>query len=244
MELNNKVALVTGSAHRVGRQLALSLASEGCDLVVHYNQSKKEAEATKDEIYKIGGRAIPIQANLGSYEGVKRLFDEVDRQFGQLDILVNSAAILQPVDLLDVSQTEWDKTMDLNLKGAFFCLQFAAQRMKVRGSGAIVNISDIIGHKAWAKFPVHSVSKAALEMITRVAAIALAPEIRVNAIAPGLILKPSDLDESRWKSLSSKTSLKRSGTPNDLSDALLFLLKNDYVTGEILVLDGGLSLVE
>jgi NAD(P)-dependent dehydrogenase (short-subunit alcohol dehydrogenase family) len=133
---------------------------------------------------------------------------------------------------------DWDQTLDLNLKGAFFCLQQAAKRMRI---GAIVNISDVIGRRPWKRFPVHSISKAGLEMLTQVASLALAPDIRVNAIAPGLVLRPSTMDPARWEALSAKSPLQRSGTPKDIVEAVLFLLKNDYITGETLVVDGGMQ---
>lgn len=242
MELSKKVALITGSATRVGRHLAHALAAEGCDIAVHFNRSESAGEEASIAFQKLGVRAIPFRADLRNVDEIGRLFDEIDSHFGRLDILVNSAAILQAVDLLKVSPEDWQQTMGLNLKGAFFCLQFAARRMLAQESGAIVNISDVIGHSVWSKFPVHSISKAGVETLTRVAAITLAPQVRVNAIAPGLILKPDHLPAQRWETLAQKTPLQRSGTPTDLSDALLFLLKNDFVTGEVIVLDGGLSL--
>ena len=243
MDLKGKVALVTGSAHRVGKHIALVLATEGCHLAIHYHGSKEKAFTTVEEIQDLGVRAHAFQANLSQYEDILNLFHQIDQSYGGMDILINSAAILKKGDLLQVDIQEWNQIMSLNLKGAFFCLQQAAIRMQSRGGGAIVNISDIIGRRPWAHYPVHSISKAGIEMLTKVAAIELAPEIRVNAVAPGLILPPEGMQSQRWQELADTTLLKRPGSPEDVTKAILFLLKNDYITGETLVVDGGMKLV-
>jgi pteridine reductase len=242
MDLKDKVAIVTGSAHRIGRHIALALAQEGCHLMVHFHRAVEEAEKTCSELREFGVQASSVQANLSNSEGILKLFKAVDRDFNQVDILINSAAILSPAHLLEVQEDDWDRTMDLNLKGAFFCTQSAAKRMRKQGEGSIINISDVIGHQPWERFPVHSISKFGVEMLTKLAALSLAPQIRVNAIVPGLIMKPDGMDEARWETLSKMSPLRRSGTPTELVQAVLFLLKNEYITGEILVLDGGLSL--
>jgi pteridine reductase len=242
MDLKDKVAIVTGSAHRIGRQIALALAQEGCHLMVHFHRAVEEAEETCSDLRKFGVEVSSVQANLSKSKGILKLFSAVDREFSRLDILVNSAAILSPANFLDVQEEDWDRTMDLNLKGAFFCMQSAAKRMQKSGKGSIVNISDVIGHRPWDRFPVHSISKYGVEMLTKLAALSLAPQIRVNAIAPGLIMKPEGMEEKRWETLSKMSPLRRSGTATELVQAVLFLLRNEYVTGEILVLDGGLSI--
>jgi pteridine reductase len=242
MDLKDKVAIVTGSAHRIGRQIALALAQEGCHLMVHFHRAVEEAEETCSDLRKFGVEVSSVQANLSKSKGILKLFSAVDREFSRLDILVNSAAILSPANFLDVQKEDWDRTMDLNLKGAFFCMQSAAKRMQKSGKGSIVNISDVIGHRPWDRFPVHSISKYGVEMLTKLAALSLAPQIRVNAIAPGLIMKPEGMEEKRWETLSKMSPLRRSGTATELVQAVLFLLRNEYVTGEILVLDGGLSI--
>jgi NAD(P)-dependent dehydrogenase (short-subunit alcohol dehydrogenase family) len=243
MDLKGKVALVTGSAHRVGKHIAIALANEGCHLAIHYHGSQEKAFATVEEIEAFGVKASAFQANLSKYEEILTLFQEMDRTYDRLDVLVNSAAILLRRDLLEVDIQEWNQIMGLNLKGAFFCLQQAAIRMQSWGGGAIVNISDIIGRRPWAHYPVHSISKAGIEMLTKVAAIELAPEIRVNAIAPGLILPPESMQPERWQELADASLLKRPGSPEDIARAVLFLLKNDYISGETLVVDGGMQLV-
>jgi pteridine reductase len=241
MELMDKIALVTGSAHRVGKQIALHLAGEGCHIIIHYNHSRDKALKTLAEITNQGVRAITLQADLSRHEGILHLFEQIDRELQGLDILVNSAAILKPKGFLEVELTDWNQTMALNLRGAFFCLQQAALRMQARGGGAVVNITDVIGLKPWAKYPIHSISKAGMEMLTKVAAIELAPDIRVNAIAPGLILPPERMSSTRWQQLAQDSLLRRTGTPEDVARAVSFLLKNDYITGETLVVDGGMQ---
>ncbi len=244
MELTNKIALVTGSAHRVGKHIALSLAQEGCQVIIHYNQSKDEALKTMQAIVDQGVGASSMQADLSRHEEIIQLFKEVDKEFKGLDILINSAAILKPKGFLEVELSDWNQTMALNLKGAFFCLQQAAIRMQARGGGAVVNISDVIGLRPWAKYPVHSISKAGVEMLTKVAAIDLAPDIRVNAVAPGPVLPPERMSPTRWEQLAQGSLLQRNGTPEDVAKAVIFLLKNDYITGETVVVDGGMRLME
>ncbi len=239
MDLRDRICLVTGGAHRVGRAIALALAQRGAHLIVHYHSAQQQAEETAAEIRAMGRRAVSARADLSASAGVAALFRVVDDTFGGLDVLVNSAAVLLPKALLDVSEEDWRQTVGLNLKGAFFCLQQAAARMRARGGGAIVNISDLAGRRPWARFPLHSISKAGIEMLTQVAALSLAPDIRVNAVAPGPVLKPVGMSDARWQAIASTLPLRRPGSPQDIAQAVLFLLENDYLTGETLVVDGG-----
>jgi NAD(P)-dependent dehydrogenase (short-subunit alcohol dehydrogenase family) len=238
-QLLGKVALVTGSAHRVGKAIALALASAGADLVIHYHHSSQAAAATASEIQALGRRAHTIRADLGDAAQIQRLFQETERQFGQLDILVNSASTFQAVDFMSMTPEQWDKTLDVNLKGPAFCAQAAARLMLARGSGHIVNISDVIGLKPWPRFPHHSVAKAGLIMLTQVLAASLAPTIQVNAVAPGPVLKPPDMPDARWREIGAASLLGRPGQPADVADAVLFLVSSNYITGEVLVVDGG-----
>ena len=241
MDLEGKIALVTGGAHRVGRRIALALAREGCDLVVHYHRSQTDAEATVQELSAAGAHPAAIQADLSHPAGIEHLFGELDRLQGRLDILVNSAAILTPVDLLTATYTDWASTMDLNLRAPFFCLQAAARRMQTRG-GAIVNISDVAGQRPWRRYPIHSISKAGVDMLTRTAALALAPTIRVNGVAPGPVEKPTRMPDDRWAEIGRAVPLARTGSGDDVAAAVVFLLKNDYLVGETIAVDGGDSI--
>jgi len=239
MVLMGKLALVTGGGHRVGRAITLALARHGCDLMLHYFQSGEAAASTAAEARAFGRRVAICAADLGRMEGVRALFAEVDRTFGGLDVLVNSAAVFEPIPLLEASEDDWRRTMDLNLRGAAFCLQQAAHRMNARGGGAIVNVSDAAGHRPFRRYPLHSISKAGIEMLTRAAALELAPSIRVNAVVPGPILKPPGMSEESWHSIATRGPQRRPGTPEAVAEAVLFLLGNDYITGESLRVDGG-----
>lgn len=237
MNLRGKAALVTGAAHRVGRSLALALADHGCNVGLHFHQSGGEAARTAQEIAARGVRVFPVQADLRHDSGIAALFQAVDREFSTLDILVQSAAVLEPVDLLAATPEDWSRTIDLNLRSLFFCLQQAARRMQT--GGAIVNISDQAALRPWRHYPIHSISKAGVEMLTRVAALALAPAIRVNAVAPGPVLKPTALADDRWARIGRSLPLGRAGSPDDVARAMIFLLENEYITGETVVVDGG-----
>lgn len=242
MDLHGKTAIVTGGAHRVGRAVTLALAERGCNLVVHYNASVEAAGLTADQIRNLAAKAVLVQADLSQYEGVIKLYQEVDTAGMGVDLLVNSAAIMQAVDLLSATEEDWQRTIDLNLKATFFCLQQAAVRMQTHG-GVIVNISDIAGLKPWSRFPIHSISKAGVEMLTRVAALALAPKIRVNAVAPGPVLKPDGMEEDRWQAITQTLPLERGGSAEDVARAVIYLAENSFITGETLVVDGGDHLV-
>jgi pteridine reductase len=161
-----------------------------------------------------------------------------------LDVLVNSAAIMQRIDFDEVGVEDWSSTINLNLRAPFFCIQHAARIMKRNHGGVIINISDIAGLKPWPRFPVHSISKAGMEMLTRVAARTYAPEIRINAIAPGPVLKPDEMSDERWKQIGAKLPLGKPGNPAAIVEAVLFLIQNDAITGETLAVDGGDQLVE
>lgn len=239
MDLEGKTALVTGGAHRVGKAIVMALARKGCNVVVHFHRSQLEAEQTVAEAARFGVRALPIAADLRSASGVDSLFDRLDQQAAGLDILVNSAAVLQPVGLLEASEEDWMATIDLNLKAAFFCLQAAARRIRIRGGGAIVNISDVAGQRPWPRYPIHSISKAGVDMLTRTAAAALAPAIRVNGVAPGPVEKPVGMTEARWKEIGEQLPLRRPGSAADVAAAVVFCLENEYVIGETIPVDGG-----
>lgn len=223
----------------MGRAIALALAKEGCRLMIHFHQSSEAAEETANQIRSEGSRAEVAQADLSASEGVRQLFGALDAAYGGLELLVNSAAILERVDLLEATEADWQHTVGLNLKGAFFTLQEAASRMQARGGGAIVNISDTAAHRPWPGYPLHSISKSGLEMLTKVAAARLAPAVRVNAVVPGPTLKPTWMAESRWQAISRTTPLGFGVEPEDVARAVVFLMKNDYVTGHILRVDAG-----
>jgi NAD(P)-dependent dehydrogenase (short-subunit alcohol dehydrogenase family) len=239
MEIKGKVAVVTGAAHRVGKAVALALAGRGAHLVVHYHAHAALAAETAREIEALGTRAVAVGADLGTPAGVAALFDAVEQEFGGVDILVNSAAIMEAGELLTTTWADWQRTLDLNLAGPFFCAQRAARSMLARGGGVILNISDLAALQPWVRYPAHSASKAGLNMLTAVLARALAPTIRVNGIAPGPVAKPQGWGDARWEAIGRRTLLKHNGSGYDVAQAALFLIEHDFITGETLVVDGG-----
>lgn len=241
MELEGKVALVTGGAHRVGRAILLALARAGADVVLHYHRAEAEAEATQAEVQALGRRVLRVRADLSRVEEIEAMFEEVRRTFPELQILVNSAAIMEAQPVEEVTAADWDRTLDLNLRAPFFCAQHAARLMPQ--GGVIVNIADVAGLQPWARYPVHSVSKAGVVMLTQVLARALAPRIRVNAVAPGPVAKPPGLAAEKWQAVTRRMPLKREGAPEDIAQAVLYLVQAEFVTGTILTVDGGAHLV-
>ena len=238
--LEGRVALVTGAGKRLGRAVALRLAEEGADIVIHYRASEAEAHSAVAEIEKMGRRGVAIAADLTSVAEIKRLFDEAAKQFGRLDILVNCAANFLPSSIISTTEEVWDASLDSNLKAPFFCAQAAAPLLR-RSKGCIVNFADTGGLLGWPGYIAHSVSKAGVVMLTKVLAKALAPEVRVNAIAPGTITMPGD--PPAWEADFIKLApLRRTGAPADIADAVLFLARSEFITGQTIVVDGGRTL--
>ena len=238
--LRGQVALVTGAAKRIGRAVAVRLAAEGADVVIHYNQSKPEAAAAVAEIEKLGRKGVALQADLCSVADIKHLFRQTAEQFGRLDILVNSAANFLPAHLADTTEKMWDTALDTNLKAPFFCAQAAAPFLK-QSRGVIINFADIGGILPWSGYIPHCASKAGVIMLTKCLAKALAPEVRVNAIAPGTITMSDD--PSEWEAdFIGRAPLHRTGTPDDVAEAVSFLIHSNFLTGQTLVLDGGRTL--
>lgn len=238
--LLDRVALVTGSGKRLGRAVAIGLAEQGADVVIHYRSSEAEAREAVAEIEKLGRRSVALQADLAQVSELPRLFQKVQANFGRLDILVNSAANFLQTDFASTTEKVWDASLDTNLKAVFFCCQAAAPLLK-KSNGAIINFADIGGILGWPGFMPHSISKAGIIMLTRCLAKELAPEIRVNAIAPGTITMPGDLPELEADFVK-LAPLHRSGRPNDIVAAVSYLATAGFVTGQVLVVDGGRTL--
>src|SRR5215470_15377997 len=240
MKLSGKVALVTGAGKRLGRAVALRLASEGADVAVHYHRSEGEAKEVVAEIEKLGRRAVAMKAELTSVEEIRALVQRVAHEFGRIDVLVNSAANFLPSSVISTTEEIWDASLDTNVKGPFFLAQAAAPWLR-RSNGVIVNFADGGGILGWHGYIAHSVSKAGMIMLTKVLAKALAPEVRVNAIVPGTITMPSDPPE--WEQEFVKVApLKKTGTPEDIAEAVSYLVNAKFMTGHVLVLDGGRAL--
>ena len=235
------LALVTGGAHRLGKAFALSLARMGYSIALHYRASANEADHTVKEIRALGVDCLPIRADLTLPEKVDFLFSLVDEFKTPLKVLVNSAAVMPVGKPQELEIHDWDAALDLNLRAPFLLAQEAAKRMT--DGGLIVNITDIGAQKAWSRYPSYTVSKAGLESLTKLLARALAPTIRVNAIAPGLVLPSDVVTEEHWNALVQKLPLKRAATLDEVTSALDFLIKNEYITGQTIVVDGGYSLL-
>jgi pteridine reductase len=238
--LANRVALVTGASKRLGRAVAIGLAAQGADVVIHYRSSEPEARKAVGEIEKLGRRSIALHADLAQISDLPQLFQKVDAHFGRLDILVNSAANFLQTEFASTTEKTWDASLDTNLKAVFFCCQAAALLLK-KSNGAIINFADIGGILGWPGFIPHSISKAGIIMLTRCLAKELAPEVRVNAIAPGTITMPGDAPELEANFVK-LAPLHRSGRPNDIVAAVSYLATAGFVTGQVLVVDGGRTL--
>jgi pteridine reductase len=239
MELRGKVALVTGAGRRLGRAMAHALANRGMIVAIHHHASAQGARELQDQIVRAGGRAACFSADLTDPEAARALPERVVTEWGRLDVLVNSAAIMRRLSVEETTPEEWDTILALNLRSVFFCTQGAARALRVAG-GKVVNLADLAGLEAWPGFAAHSISKAGVVMLTKVLALSLAPAVTVNAIAPGAVLVPEDYPPEERDRLARSTPLRRLGSPADVISALLYLLEGgDFVTGEILVVDGG-----
>lgn len=239
--MKRKLALVTGGAQRLGRIFALSLARQGYAIGLHYRHSAQEADSMKKEIESLGVPAYLLRADLKKPEKIVQLFS-ILREFEEpLQVLVNSAALMQAVDVEELNLDGWDAALDLNLRAPFLMAQAAAQHMQP--GGLIVNISDVGAQKTWSRYPAYTVSKAGLEALTRVLARAFAPSIRVNAIAPGLVLPSDAVLPEEWDRLVGRLPLQRPARPQEIASALEFLIQNEYITGQTIVVDGGYSLI-
>lgn len=238
--LQGKVALVTGAGKRLGRAVALRLAGEGAGVAVHYRKSEGEAQEVVAAITGAGGRAVAVPAELTSVDEIRRMVRDAAHELGRLDILINSAANFLPSSIISTTEEVWDAALDANLKAPFFCAQAAAPWLK-RTKGVIVNFADTGGILGWSGYMAHSIAKAGVIMLTRVLAKSLAPDVRVNAIAPGTISMPGDPPE--WEADFIKVApLKRTGTPEEIGETVLFLIRSEFMTGQVLVVDGGRTL--
>ena len=237
-ELEGRVILVTGAAKRIGRSIALRLAREGAQVAVHYSTSREEAEATAREC----DNAPVFAANLESVAEIERLFAEVHGHFGRLDGLVNNAARFTKRNPLAITEADWDFIHSVNLKAVFFCCQQAARLMQATG-GRIVNISSGGALRPWPDHAHYCASKAGVAHLTRALAVAWAPQISVNSVAPGVIPFGEE-SEPGVRALIDKSPAHRPGTGEEIADAVVHFLKaSTFTTGQVLAVDGGLSLV-
>jgi NAD(P)-dependent dehydrogenase (short-subunit alcohol dehydrogenase family) len=237
-KLAGRVALVTGAGIRIGRSIALDLAQRGVDVVVNYHTSKAEAQEVVAEIQKLGRRASAVQADASKRADVERLVAATESEFGRLDILVNNAGIFQNVPFEKITDEQWNGILAANLTSQFLCSQIAAPLLKRSGRGRIINLASLGGLLAWPAHTHYCVSKAGVIMLTRCMARALAPEITVNAIAPGTISFEGDAPELEADYIR-RAPLGRTGKGSDIAEAVAFLAESDFITGQILAVDGG-----
>jgi pteridine reductase len=219
--------------------MALALAERGMTVAIHHHASSEGAKELEQQVIRSGGRAACFPADLMDAEAARRLPQEVSRRLGSLDVLVNSAAIMRRLSIEKTTPRDWDEILALNLRSVFFCTQGAIPALRA-ARGKVINLADLAGLEPWPGFAAHSISKAGVVMLTQLLALSLAPEVTVNAIAPGAVLVPEEYSEEERQRLARATPLQRLGAPEDVISALLYLLEGgDFVTGEVLTVDGG-----
>jgi pteridine reductase len=233
-----RAALVTGAGRRIGRAIAVAIGARGLHVVVHYNESADGAEETVREIQRSGGHASTERADLRDVAAAERLVDRVVDAQGGLSVLVNSAAVMARTPVGEVDARTWDEMFAVNVRAPFFLSQRAAPALR-RSGGCIVNIADLAAYETWPAYVPHGMTKAAVVQMTRGLARALAPEVRVNGVAPGVALLPNDWADEDAEHLRRTTPLRRLGTPEDVAHAVLYLIDATYVTGEVITVDGG-----
>ena len=239
-----KTIFITGAAKRIGKEIALCFSEMGWNIIIHYNSSKNDAQVLADEINGNNpDSAITVQGNLDVKEDVEKVINEVRDAFTTIDLLINNASTFYPTPIEDISEEHWDKLVGSNLKGPLFLIKGLKDKLK-ESKGSIINITDTNLSKGVANYSIYSAAKAGLESITKGLARELAPDIKVNAIAPGAMLEPPDVtwtEEQKNKVISS-IPLNRMGSEKDISEAVKFLAKSNYITGQIIKVDGGRSL--
>jgi NAD(P)-dependent dehydrogenase (short-subunit alcohol dehydrogenase family) len=240
MDLNGRVALVTGGAKRVGRVIAWALAQRGAQVAITYQRSQRDADAFVKEMETAGRKALAVRAEATRAAEVTAAVDRVVKQFGRIDILINNAAIFPRTPWAALDEAAWDQAIDVNLKGPFLFAKAAGDRMKAQGSGKIVNIADWAGERPYRDYLPYCVSKAGVVALTKGLALELAPHVQVNAVAPGPVLLPEGMSEEERAKVIVATPLRRIGSPEDVANAVVFLLEgSDFITGAVLPVDGG-----
>ncbi|NJK78958.1 MAG: SDR family oxidoreductase [Chloroflexaceae bacterium] len=238
MDRHGRVALVTGGAKRLGRAISLALAGAGATLMIHYNSSADEARATLDDVRQLGVEADLVKGSLHEVATAEAIIDQTVERWGRLDVLICNAGIWGDTPLGTVTPERWDELHSLNVRTPFFMAQRAAPHLRAAG-GSVVAIADVGIWQSWKHYTPYLASKAALAMVVQNLANDLAPEVRVNAVAPGPVLLPDDWNDEQTRKAANSTLLKRVGTADDVASAVLFLATADYITGVVLPVDGG-----
>jgi NAD(P)-dependent dehydrogenase (short-subunit alcohol dehydrogenase family) len=239
MEIRDADVLVTGSAVRVGRAIALRLADEGANVAVHYRTSEKEAVATAEEVRERGGEATTVQSDLSTVDGAREAVDGTVEGLGGIDVLVNSASVFGETPVGDVTEEDWNTNMNVNLRAPFF----ASQRAAEHGARKVVNIGGVAAERPFPSFVPYSVSKAGVVSLTKGLAKALAPETTVNAVSPGTVLSPPDRPDEEEKRIADDTPVGRIGDPSDIAGTVAFVVRSsEFLNGAVINVDGGRSL--
>ncbi len=241
--LKGRKAVITGGARNMGRIISLELARLGADVAVGYHTSFREAEATVKEIQTFGVKAISLKVDIRKTSEAENFIESAARGLGAIDFLVNNAGFFQSADIDKTDRKMWFDALATNLTGPFFCSQAAARHMKAQGGGKIVNIASLGGMRPWPRSVAYCSSKAGLIMLTRCLAVALAPEIQVNAIAPGMITLPDNYSDDIRERIVKRIPLKKTGKFEDIAKAVSYLFTaSDFITGEVIAVDGGQNL--
>jgi NAD(P)-dependent dehydrogenase (short-subunit alcohol dehydrogenase family) len=240
--LSGRTVLVTGAAKRLGRATALASAERGANVAITYRQSAREAQALVRELAKFGGEALAVRCDITDEKSVQEIVKEVVRELGGIDVLVNNAAIYETVDFEKISVAQWDAIFASNTRGPFLVSREALPYLRKR-KGRIINMGSLGGLRPWATHAHYCSSKAAVHMLTKVMAKALAPEIAVNAVAPGMIDLGEKSAAAFMRKIKTQTPMKRNGTGADIAAAVMFFATAPhFITGQVLAVDGGLGL--
>ncbi len=243
MQINESVILITGAATRVGRELSLYFARRGANISFSFYQDVEPWQETKRDIEALGVKCFAKKVEVRDRNQILALAEQTQNQFGKIDVLINNASIWLKTPFLEISESDWDLSLDVNLKGPFLCSQAVAPYMVQNGHGVIINITDISAFQVWTGYAHHAASKAGLVSLTKSMAVELAPTIRVNAIAPGTVLLPPNALPAKVEWAVEKSVLKRVGSPEDVAQVAQLIIENDFITGAVYQIDGGRSLV-
>ena len=242
MDLNGKIALVTGGAKRLGKTIVHALAERGCQVVVHYHTSQTEAEETLNELHTSGHEAIVLQADITKEADVENMIKQAVERFGRIDVLVNNAAVFYRTPIDTVTFDDWEQIINVNLTGTFLCAHKIGLRMREWGWGHIINMADVAGQRPWADYIPYSVSKACVLTFSQGLAMELAPKVMVNAVVPGPMLFQDDTPKKVQQREIEKTLVKHAGTPEEVAKLVVFVAESDFSTGSVFSVDGGRSL--